>query len=196
LLVEAIMHQHQAQHERRSATHPLRRPGDYLPDGVTRRRRWSRPERYYRLTYRRRPFATVLATLAAVLVTAVIASAAGTIGTSVTPTERKTKAVTWAWSDGPSGSERRVFVADDYAKGELPTIVVRAPKDREFYYLQFKQDGEWNTEWIARAENGRASLVLDPFCENGTWCDGAYEYRIKGPNASQVFLVEYWEHDS
>lgn len=183
------------QHERRSPSHPLRRPDDYLPDGVTRRRRWSRPERAYRLRYRRRPFATVLATVSAILVTAVIASAAGTLGTASIPTERKVKAVTWSWSDGPTGSERRVFVADDYVKGELPTIMVKAPRDRDFYYLQFKQDGEWNTEWIARAANGKAALVLDPFCENGTWCDGVYEYRIKGPDASQLLLVEYWERD-
>ena len=53
-------------YDRRDVNHPLRRPQDYGPDGQ-RRRRWSRPERKVRLTYRRRPVATVLSTIAVVL---------------------------------------------------------------------------------------------------------------------------------
>ena len=55
----------------RDGSHPLRRPKDYV-NGV-RRRKWSKPERKYRLAYRRRPLATATSTVAAVLATAGIA---------------------------------------------------------------------------------------------------------------------------
>lgn len=57
---------------RRDPSNPLRRSRDYLPDG-TRRRHWSKPERSYRLSYRRRPFATAASTIAAIIATPVIA---------------------------------------------------------------------------------------------------------------------------
>lgn len=50
----------------RNPKHPLRRPEDYRADG-TRRRRWSFPERKYRLSYRRHPLATAASTAAAIL---------------------------------------------------------------------------------------------------------------------------------
>ena len=55
----------------RDGSHPLRRPKDYV-NGV-RRRKWSKPERKYRLAYRRRPLATATSTLAAVVASAGIA---------------------------------------------------------------------------------------------------------------------------
>lgn len=58
--------------QRRDPTHPLRREKDYRPDG-TRRRRWFAPERKYRLSYRRRPFATAASTAAAIIATPLIA---------------------------------------------------------------------------------------------------------------------------
>ena len=64
--------------EKRDPHHPLRRPRDYKPDG-TRRRTWYRPERKYRLAYRRRPFTIFITTVAAVIAT----SLAGVATTSV-----------------------------------------------------------------------------------------------------------------
>lgn len=58
--------------DHRRPDHPLRRPKDYRPDG-TRRRRWLPVERKYRLSYRRRPVATVLSTVAAVVASSAIA---------------------------------------------------------------------------------------------------------------------------
>lgn len=65
--------------EKRSAQHPLRRPKDYNADG-TRRRKWNKTERKYRLSYRRRPFATATSTIAAVAVTAGIAYGTANVG--------------------------------------------------------------------------------------------------------------------
>lgn len=58
-------------HEKRNPNHPLRRAKDYVGD--QRRRRWSKPERKYRLSYRRRPVATTLSTAAAIVASAAIA---------------------------------------------------------------------------------------------------------------------------
>lgn len=57
----------------RDGTHPLRRPKDYV--NGQRRRRWSKPERKYRLAYRRRPLATATSTVVAVVASAAIAYA-------------------------------------------------------------------------------------------------------------------------
>jgi Zn-dependent protease with chaperone function len=70
-------------YDRRDVNHPLRRPQDYTPDGQ-RRRRWSRPERKVRLTYRRRPVATVLSTIAVVLVTSLVAVGTTRVGSIFT----------------------------------------------------------------------------------------------------------------
>lgn len=55
----------------RDGSHPLRRAKDYV--NGQRRRKWSKPERKYRLAYRRRPLATVTSTVAAVVASAGIA---------------------------------------------------------------------------------------------------------------------------
>lgn len=55
----------------RDGSHPLRRAKDYV--NGQRRRKWSKPERKYRLAYRRRPLATVASTAAAVVASATIA---------------------------------------------------------------------------------------------------------------------------
>lgn len=55
----------------RDENHPLRRPKDYV--NGERRRTWSKSERKYRLSYRRRPFTTVASTVVAVVASATIA---------------------------------------------------------------------------------------------------------------------------
>jgi hypothetical protein len=55
----------------RDGSHPLRRAKDYV--NGQRRRKWSKPERKYRLAYRRRPFATVASTAVAIVASATIA---------------------------------------------------------------------------------------------------------------------------
>lgn len=69
--------------ERRDPNHPLRRPRDYREDG-NRRRRWSTPERKYRLTYRRHPLVTLACTIAAVMASSVLAWGTTVVGSIYT----------------------------------------------------------------------------------------------------------------
>ena len=65
--------------DRRDPNHPLRRPGDYTPDGQ-RRRHWTRPERRIRLSYRRSPIATLVCTIAVLLGTSAVAYGTTRVG--------------------------------------------------------------------------------------------------------------------
>ena len=69
--------------EKRDPNHPLRKARDYQADGVTRRRTWFKPERKYRLAYRRRPFATFITTVAAVIATSLAGVATTTVVGSI-----------------------------------------------------------------------------------------------------------------
>ncbi|MDP1876980.1 MAG: hypothetical protein Q8M17_05435 [Actinomycetota bacterium] len=190
------MNDYEGQHERRDTHHPLRRVNDYLPDGTTRTRRWSRPERTYRLTYRRHPMATLASTIAAMAALVMLAGTATVATTGMSGSTEKKGAradYSWVWSDDVRGGDR-TFRAADYPGGEVPRILVTVPQgETPMVYLQFMQDGEWNTEWITRASNGAAKLFLDPWCQNGTWCDGTYDYRIKVGDAITRITVQYWE---
>lgn len=58
---------------------PQRRWTDLVPDG-RKRRKWSKPERKYRLAYRRRPFATAMSTAVAVAATGALAYGTTQVG--------------------------------------------------------------------------------------------------------------------
>lgn len=82
----------------RNPNHPLRRAQDYNSDG-TRRRKWSKPERKYRLSYRRRPVATITSTVAAVLASATIAYAGSQVPSIFQNTEYDGSG--WNLCEGP-----------------------------------------------------------------------------------------------
>lgn len=84
--------------EKRSAENPLRRPKDYNNDG-TRRRKWSRAERKYRLSYRRRPVTTAVSTAAAIVASATIAYSGSQVSSIFAGTELDGSG--WTICDGP-----------------------------------------------------------------------------------------------
>ncbi len=185
--------------ERRNPLHPLRRPTDYLPNGE-RRRTWSRPERTYRLTSRRRPVLTFVATLLAVIMPATIVVAASqTVLRAPTGTSQKKQPkveMVWAWSDGHDIAITRSFLASDYTKKPLPFIVMDvAPADRNrLIYWQFQQEGNWNDEYLVKAgKNGVARIPLDPFCEDTSWCEGEYSYRLKMGDHVSFIIIDFRE---
>lgn len=91
----------------RDGSHPLRREKDYI--NGQRRRRWSKPERKYRLSYRRRPVATVLSTMAAVIASSTIAYGSVQVASIFAGTEYENSGwavcdtpITWTVDGGPA----------------------------------------------------------------------------------------------
>lgn len=184
-------------HERRNPLNPLRRAKDYRPDG-TRRRRWSGPERSYRLSYRRRPLLTLVSTIVAVLLPATIVYGGTSLGSAARPPEGKKSGVgelSWAWSDG-STDAHRVFNSSAYKDANaLPRLKVHVtPGQSGLLYLEFQQDGDWNAEWVTKPDaSGNATVPIDPYCADKSWCDGNYKYRLKMPGLVSYLDIEYWD---
>jgi len=102
----------------------------------------------------------------------------------------------WEWSDGVD-AKRRTFRETEYQTQEnLPRLVVSAEPARpqQFIKLQFKDGSTWRRE-DAGLTNGKGvvSLELNPYCANGTWCDGTYKYRLLVNGKYTVFTITYSE---
>lgn len=102
----------------------------------------------------------------------------------------------WEWSDGVD-AKRRTFREPEYQTQEnLPRLVVSAEpaKPQQFIKLQYKDGSTWRRE-DAGLTNGRGvvSLELNPYCENGSWCDGTYKYRLLVNGKYTVFTITYSE---
>ncbi len=186
-------------HERRSPDHPLRRSKDYDAEG-NRVRRWSNPERAVRLSYRSRPLITLAATVLAVILPATLVVGATNIGSSpktqVSEGKRDINGdLTWSWSD--TGTDlNRVFESSTYSgEKKLPTMKVSVGPDQTgLVYLEFEQEGDWNPEWVARPDaNGNATIPIDPYCADESWCDGEYHYRLKMPGLVSYVEIDYWD---
>lgn len=98
----------------------------------------------------------------------------------------------WSWLDD-YGSNKRFFSKSSWSGEGLPLIVVQARPGRvRPVILQFRQGGTWNTEAIVPTNaSGVALLTLDPYCENGSWCDGLYDYRIKVGTQVVHLVIQY-----
>jgi hypothetical protein len=102
----------------------------------------------------------------------------------------------WEWSDG-SQKAKRTFVETDYgSQAALPHVLVTAVPARpnHYIYLQYYQDGKWVLEDKAGlSSKGVATLDIDPYCDNGTWCDGTYKYRVKVGANYQILKITFSE---
>ena len=185
-------------HDRRDPDHPLRRVKDYRSDG-SRHRRWSGPERAFRLTYRRRPLTVIVSTIVAVLLPATLVVAGTRVDTGFAVPEAKrpmTAPLDWQWTDGGS-DPKRVFYSSAYngRSAALPKLSFRlTPGDNRLISLQFLQDGGWNDEWLTKADaKGNATMPIDPLCQDGSWCDGSYRYRVKIGDLLAHLDIAYWD---
>jgi hypothetical protein len=99
---------------------------------------------------------------------------------------------TWSWLDDYA-SNKRFFSKSSWSGEGLPPIVVHTRPGRvRPVILQFRQGGSWNTEAIVPTNrDGVALLALDPYCENGSWCDGLYDYRIKVGGQVVHLVIQY-----
>lgn len=112
------------------------------------------------------------------------------------PAAASAASFSWAWGDG-SVTATRTFAQSEYRSQSLPRILVTtAPTSAPVpVYLQFFQDGSWNTEAIVPTNaHGQATISLDPYCEDGSWCDGTYSYRLKVGRITTLITVVFDEN--
>lgn len=102
----------------------------------------------------------------------------------------------WKWSDG-SQATHRTFSQKKYGiQNNLPELVVTAvpARPRHYVYLQFRQGGKWVLEnKVALNSKGVAHVDINPYCENDTWCDGTYKYRLKVVDSYANLTITYTE---
>lgn len=100
----------------------------------------------------------------------------------------------WEWEDG-SNSKRRTFYESDYGSASnLPRLIVTAEPARpqQFIKLQYREDGRWRREdGDSTNGNGVAYLELNPYCEDGSWCDGTWKYRLLVNGKYTNFRITY-----
>lgn len=112
------------------------------------------------------------------------------------PAASTASSFSWAWADG-SVTPTRTFAQSDYRGQSLPRIIVTtAPTIAPVpVYLQFFQEGSWNTEAIVPTNaHGQATISLDPYCEDGSWCDGTYGYRLRVGRITSLITVVFDEN--
>jgi len=102
--------------------------------------------------------------------------------------------VFWRWSDGSQKTTRLFREARYQRAGRLPKLIVTAvpAKPSRAVVLQFQQKGKWLIETTTSTNaKGIATMKLNPYCTNNTWCDGTWTYRIKVGTLYQVVKVTY-----
>lgn len=99
----------------------------------------------------------------------------------------------WEWSDG-STARRRTFTQARYGvQTNLPHLVTHAEPayPRRYVVLQYWQDGRWHFENSVKTNSrGIATIDINPYCSNDTWCDGTWKYRMKiGGQTARVTIT-------
>ena len=102
----------------------------------------------------------------------------------------------WKWSDGSQKTSRTFKKSTYHDQAGLPHLVVTAQpaKPSHVVYLQFKQKGKWIVEnKVTTNSKGVATIDLNPYCSNDTWCDGTWSYRLKIGSLYQNLKLTYSE---
>ena len=102
----------------------------------------------------------------------------------------------WHWSDSRIYSARTFLHTEFPSQASLPDLLVMVvpPTPRRMVYLEFYQDGRWAAENIVRTDGrGVATIDVDPYCANNTWCNGTYTYRLKIGDLTAPVNITYFE---
>ncbi len=134
----------------------------------------------------RRPAALVLVTLTAVTV--------GVSSPGTAHARTRNPQLFWRWSDGVDDASR-TFDVDRYrTPDQLPRLIVATDPATagQVVTLQFEQAGTWLTDDRTRTDShGTAAAELNPYCENGDWCERTFAYRLVVNGASTAFTITY-----
>jgi hypothetical protein len=100
----------------------------------------------------------------------------------------------WQWSDGRDARERTLDEGRYRSPERLPSLIVRAwpVAPRRLVTLQYLDGGVWRREDAAVTDrSGRATLELNPYCEDGDWCDESVAYRLLVNGVDTAFTLTY-----
>lgn len=122
---------------------------------------------------------------------------AATVGVGSTGTAHARTAgpgLFWRWSDGVD-TIARTFDAGRYpSPAQLPRLTVATDPATagQLVALQFEAGGHWLTDDRARTDgSGTATLELNPYCENGAWCNRTYPYRLMVNGQQAGFTITF-----
>jgi hypothetical protein len=102
----------------------------------------------------------------------------------------------WDWSDSSDATSRTFKKSKYHTQAKLPHLVAWAEpaKPSHTVYLKFKQNGKWVLETKKQTNSkGEVVLELNPYCNNNTWCDGTWTYRLSIGDVYQTFKITYAE---
>jgi hypothetical protein len=100
----------------------------------------------------------------------------------------------WDWSDGSDATTRTFKKSKYHTQARLPHLMARADPatPSHMVYLKFKENGKWVLETKKRTNGkGEASMDLNPYCKNNSWCDGTWTYRLSIGSSIQTFRITY-----
>lgn len=144
-----------------------------------------------------RVLASIAITAGLLVGPATVASAApapeSATGATIVPMAQK---YYWIWSDDSEDTSRTFKKSKYHNQAGLPHLIITVePADpARTIYLQFKQKGKWILENKVKTDSdGKATIELNPYCTNDTWCDGTWTYRLKAGDRYQNLKITYSE---
>lgn len=100
----------------------------------------------------------------------------------------------WEWSDGSRDRHRPVSEQRFGTWERIPALTVASSPGRSGVrvVLQVRHGNAWHMEDEAITDaRGRARLRVNPYCEDGAWCDGTVDYRIRAGRATASLTVDF-----
>jgi hypothetical protein len=100
----------------------------------------------------------------------------------------------WKWSDGSQKAVRTFDQSTYHSQKSLPHLVITAvpATPAQNVLLQFKENGKWSLENRVRTgADGVATVDINPYCSNDTWCDGTWKYRLKIGTQYQLLTLSF-----
>lgn len=100
----------------------------------------------------------------------------------------------WEWSDGSLARSRELDESRYGTWAELPWLdVASMPAARgNRVALEVRVGGRWLTEDVTTTDaDGRARLLLNPYCAHGDWCDERTEYRLVAAGVQAPLQVRF-----
>lgn len=100
----------------------------------------------------------------------------------------------WRWSDGSEHKQRTFRRATYRVPERLPRLIVSAypATPARSVTLQYRDGPSWRLEDSGRLNAaGSVALTLNPYCPDGTWCEGTFDYRAVVDGRTTSFRITF-----